>query len=275
MKIREWISQARLALANSSSPELDAELIIGKVLRVDKAALLLMMEKELPVEKVAEANRLQELRENRTPMAYILGSQSFKDLDIRVTSEVLIPRPTTEAIVDATIEVAHKIDAQEIYEIGTGSGVIAIAIAKALPGVRIMASDISKEALEVAQQNVTNFGLENQITLVHSNLGEHIKNARLLVANLPYLPVGLEVSPDVEQEPAIALWSGKDGLDHYRELISSTTFDVAVLEIGADQYETLSSWINTNLPGYKIEPVLDIDGNICGLIAGKVEVLAD
>lgn len=266
MNISEWLRHARSALSNSSTPQLDAELLVGKAFGWERAEIQLHLDDELGEEKRAQLEVLLTLRRSGKPMAYIQGVQAFADFEVEVTPDVLIPRPTTEAIVAAATGVAKEKKINTIYEIGTGSGVIAIALARALPGAKIIATDISPGALAVAQRNVEKLGLDGQIELLISDLGTHITHAELLVANLPYLPSGLEISADVAHEPDIALWSGDDGLDHYRKLLAETSFDWAVLEIGADQYEALVDWIQQNLPDKKSEAVLDLDQTICGIL---------
>lgn len=268
MNISEWLRHARAVLSNSTTPQLDAELLVCKALGIERVEIQLKLDDLLSPDQEALLGDLLAQRFEGRPMAYITGSQSFSDFEVVVNPNVLIPRPTTEAIVSAAIEVATKIQPKVIYEIGTGSGVIAIAMARALPTMKIIASDISPEALEVAKQNVATLGLAEQISLLESDLGRHITHAELLVANLPYLPEDLEISGEVANEPSLALWSGKDGLAHYRELLGSTSFDWAVLEIGADQFASLGDWIQQNLPDRRVEAIHDLDKTICGVLIG-------
>lgn len=266
ISISEWLRHARSVLSNSTTPQLDAELLVCKALGIERVEIQLRLDDLLTEPQEELLINLLEQRQTGKPMAYITGAQSFGDFEVEVNTDVLIPRPTSEAIVLAAVGIAKRIKAKTIYEIGTGSGVIAIALARQIPDTEIIASDISAAALRVAEGNVARLGLSNQIKLVESDLGAHIAHAELLVANLPYLPEGLEVSTEVANEPGLALWSGADGLEHYRKLLSNTSFDAAVLEIGADQYPALTAWVMQNLPDKRVEAVLDLDQSICGVL---------
>lgn len=283
--VRDWLADAsRLLLSASSTPRLDAELLLAARLKIDRASIpTLLQEGLLPADR-EWLDRAVAKRLDRTPMAYILGYKDFLDFRLSVTPDVLIPRPETEAIVrtalDAVIpdlirdpapkgplrENKNQQNFPAVYEIGTGSGAIGIGLARALPQVQIVASDISEAALDIARKNANDLGVSSQIEFIQADLGSHIEHAQLLVANLPYLPADLIVAKELEMEPQIALWSGADGLDHYRRLFTETSFDVAVIELGADQYSTFATWIQDTQQDKSIRPIKDIDGKIVGMI---------
>lgn len=269
MTILDWIHRAELVLTNSDSPRLDAELLVCHVLGWDRVNLQLQLREEL---KEKDENRLEELLTRRStsePMAYILGQQSFSDFMLEVEKSVLIPRPETESVLNTAVMLAKDNHLNRIYEIGTGSGAIAIGLARALPNATIIASDISPEALKVARRNVEKYNLQDRVELILSDLGDHIYRAELVVANLPYLPTDLKVSPEVNHEPQVALWSGDDGLDHYRKLLSNVDFEIAVIELGSNQYQPLVEWVATNLDKKITLPITDIGGEVVGMIIKK------
>jgi release factor glutamine methyltransferase len=155
--------------------------------------------------------------------------------------------------------------AKTIYEIGTGSGAVAIALAKQLPEIKIVVSDVSNPALAVARWNIRHYKLTNQIKTIRSHLGQHIKQPSLIVANLPYLPTSLEPRQELMFEPKLALYADDNGLALYKELFNQTNFTAAVIELGANQYQPMIEWLANKFPRAKIDSVKDIDGTICGL----------
>lgn len=269
LTIHQWLQHARAMLANSTSPQLDAELLACHVLDWDRATLQLHLDEELSEIQLHQLDEILEERSVGKPMAYILGHQSFLDFEVEVDKAVLIPRPETETIVKKAIEIAQEKNISTVYEIGTGSGAIAIGLARALPDTKIIASDISPKALEIAKKNIDLLKVQDRVELVQSDLGEHIHHAELLVTNLPYLPDNLKVDDNLRHEPDVALWSGRDGLDHYKKLFSSVSFDTAVIELGAHQYIPLSDWISQNLTTHQVEQAKGIDGEIVGMIISR------
>ena len=262
----DWLKAAAQQLGKSPTASLDARLLLAEVLNLEPNQVLLHLDEHLNPNQLNKLSAIHKQRRDGVPLAYIVGRKDFADFQVKVNKSVLIPRPETEAVLAAAIECAREIKPQTIYEVGTGSGVLAIGMARALPGVEIIASDISAAALRVAQTNITEHGLDNQIQLVQSDLAVGIEDAELLVANLPYLPTGLKVSREVKQEPGIALWSGKDGLDHYRKLFTETKFGVAVIELGANQYQILKSWVSTHLNKASCSPITGLDSQTVGMI---------
>ncbi len=172
------------------------------------------------------ADRFQALiarRAAREPFAYIVGRQEFWGLEIEVSSSVLIPRPETELIVEAACE-AHPDPSAPIAvaDVGTGTGCIAVAIAKERPLAAILATDVSGAALDVARRNAERLGVANRITFRQADLLEGIDGAfDLVVSNPPYVRSGDRpgIQPEVQFEPAEALYGGDDGLGVVRRLV--------------------------------------------------------
>jgi release factor glutamine methyltransferase len=208
---------ASLAAAGCDTPALDAELLIADALGVDRAALVAQPELGIPAGAARVIGDRIRRRVEREPVAYILGRKGFRRIELAVDSRVLVPRPETELLVEAALEL---LEGARVHEVGTGSGAVALALRDERPDLTVAASDASPHAVEVARANALRLGLGLELS-VHRGLppGEY----DLVVANLPYVREdewpGL--APEiVKYEPREALVSGTDGLDAIRELVS-------------------------------------------------------
>ena len=158
---------------------------------------------------------------SREPLAYITGLQSFFGLEFNVTPHVLIPRPETELLVEKAIQAAGQFQrGLTIADVGTGSGCISITLAKSVSSARIIATDISFHALQVARVNIQQHHLDRRVQLVQTDLLDGIcTKFHIICANLPYIPTGkLSKLPILNYEPHLALDGGKDGLTFIRQL---------------------------------------------------------
>jgi len=171
--------------------------------------------------------KLVERRLNREPLQQILGHWGFWSLDLRVTRDVMVPRSETECLVEEALNVArtYKNERIRILDLGTGSGNIAIALAHELSRAQVIATDISREALEVARDNAQMLGLEERILFLQGDLFLPVDRKRfdLIVSNPPYIPTAVIKSLDPEIrcfEPIIALDGGEDGLGLLRRIIA-------------------------------------------------------
>ena len=168
-----------------------------------------------------------------TPIQYVMGHTEFHGLDFLVDERVLIPRPETEILVDAVVDIIKGARGQgqgsremRILDLGTGSGNIAIALTKSTPDCRIIASDISEGALEVARLNARRHGVADRIEFVVSDLFDNIKDVfDVIVSNPPYIarPEFETLQQEVLMEPRVALDGGSDGLDFYKKIIAAGT----------------------------------------------------
>jgi release factor glutamine methyltransferase len=196
-------------------------------------------------------------RARREPVSQIVGHREFWGLDFEVTRDVLTPRPETELIVQATLDVcAHpaQLDGWPpiIADIGTGSGCIAIALATELPDAMFVASDVSLAALSVARRNAVRHGVSRRIAFLHTDRIAPESDVEIIVSNPPYIPARERASlaPEVlEYEPARALFGGTDGLDFYRKLFHLVGDEVAengrmIVEVGYDQAASVRSLMN-------------------------------
>jgi release factor glutamine methyltransferase len=262
MTLREAIAWAAGQLSQSShlrtNAHRDAALLLLHVLGISRADMLANPGRLLPSDQVTEFERLVARRLTHEPVQYITGEQEFFGLPLRVTPAVLIPRPETEHLVEAVLsELSQPPSPLNIADIGTGSGAIAIALANHLPSARIIATDISPAALEVAAENAAHNRVADRIRFVESDLLEAIAPDApfdAIVSNPPYVAFadGKDLHPQVRDfEPATALFATGNGLDVYRRLIPQANVSLRpagliALEIGQGQQpaiaELLSGW---------------------------------
>ncbi|NQT50253.1 peptide chain release factor N(5)-glutamine methyltransferase [Candidatus Kuenenbacteria bacterium] len=275
-----------------TSPHLDAEVILSFVLKKPKEFLYTYPEQEINKTINQKINSLIEKRAKHYPVAYITNNKEFFGLDFFVNEDVLIPRPETELLVEECLRCIWKQRAAKshpdvrngrdrslhlgtylglhVAEIGTGSGCISISLAKNSKA-KIIATDISAAALKVAKRNARKHKVLSKIKFYQGNLLEPIKNKKIdiLVANLPYLDTNyknLLNSSDKKAlrfEPSLALYSGKEGLDHYAEFFEQVAElkhkpKLILVEFGPKQTSALKKIIhqhlNNNLKLVKVQP---------------------
>ncbi len=250
MLVHELLTIASITLAKAGveNAQIDAELLLGHCLKKSRSSLYLLSKEELSVDILLAFKTLLKRREQREPLAYILGVQEFWSMDFLVSSDVLIPRPETEQLLETAIKY-WKDSTQHsgyILDLCCGSGVIAIVLAKEL-GVKILAIDISREALLVAKENSKKNGVLNQIHFMQSDLFSACINKpfiSMIVSNPPYVSqqdIAHGLQNEVQcYEPHLALDGGDKGL----EIITRIAEDLSPLmlsdstlfmEIGAEQ----------------------------------------
>jgi release factor glutamine methyltransferase len=235
--VRDALDSAVIALtaAGCDTPRLDAELLLAAAMGVDRAALV--ADPGRPVEPDA-ARRFMEYaarRREREPVAYILGRKGFRHIELAVDPRVLIPRPETEQVVEAALTLP---EGARVCDVGTGSGAIALALKHERPDLRVVATDVSADALAVARENAALLGLE--VELVHGDLLSAVPgDLDAVVSNPPYVQDGARLAPEiVRYEPALALRAGRDGLDVVRRLVpdvAASGVPFAALEVGDGQ----------------------------------------
>jgi release factor glutamine methyltransferase len=216
MTIGEFLTTATADFkqAGIESARLDALILLEDAIGQDRALLLAYPERDIPPHLVAGLNTQRARREQQIPLAYIRGHAPFYGREFHVTEHVLVPRPETEAMIELLKQHAPKTPLR-VGDIGTGSGILGITAALELPDVTAHLYDISEAALDVAKQNakrhsVTAHGARHDllagVTTVHD----------VLLANLPYVPEHLPLNEAAKHEPRQAIFSGPDGLDHYK-----------------------------------------------------------
>jgi len=260
LDVVRWTT-ARFSERGLGTPRLDAELLVAHVLSLPRLQLYVQFERVLSPEELGALREMIKRRQGGESVAYLTGRKEFWKLEFAVDARVLVPRPDTETLVEealarlgAPVEggadgapVESSPDGAppvpRIADVGTGSGALAITLAKLRPGAAVFASDASAAALEVARANAERLGAT--VTFVEGDLGAPLAPhapLSLIVANLPYIPTGdLAALPaDVRSEPALALDGGADGLDLVRRLVAEAPGLLAAggalaLEIGAGQ----------------------------------------
>ena len=251
---------ARLGASGIDQERRTAGLLLCQVLRIDRTHLLTGSEKPIDERQYRNYLALVERRAAGEPLQYITGHQEFYGLDFIVTPDVLIPRPETEFLIERVMKLVSESiqDSPLIVDVGTGSGCIAVTIAKLLPRARLIATDASSAALNIAQRNAECHGVRDRIEFLEGDLLAPLAERRLegavdiLASNPPY------VNEDGRQflqrevrdwEPREALFGGADGLDFYRRLLAEAPRLLkpaghVVLEIGFSQFEAISEIVN-------------------------------
>lgn len=248
------VAQAAARLAAGPHAErarLDAETLLLHLLDKDRAWLIAHGNDALPAADLARYGQRIDRRCAGEPIQYIAGACEFYGLPLRVTPDVLIPRPETEHLVEKAIALAACWHHPRIVDVGVGSGAIAIALAHALPQAHITAVDVSPAALDVARANALQNRVAQRIEFVQNDLLRSFEEHRfdLVVSNPPYVPLADRPTLSVEvreHEPALALFAGDDGLAIYRRLIPQAAHVLSVggcivLEIGYGQSPALQS----------------------------------
>jgi release factor glutamine methyltransferase len=264
--------------AASTTPRLDAELLLAHVLGHSRARVLASGPGPLTAEQMARFRALVARRAELEPVAYLVDHKEFFGLDLIVDRRVLVPRPETELLVEMALA-RFKDKAFErlnVADIGTGSGCIAIALAKYLPAAELIAVDISPGALEVARANAERHGVAERVRLVQGDLLAPLdRRVELLVSNPPYTVLS-EIDAGVRRhEPHGALDGGQDGLDLYRRLLDEAPAKLrpggaVLLEIGATQGTAVSELARRHFHNAQIAVHKDLAG-----LDRVVEILTD
>jgi release factor glutamine methyltransferase len=231
MLINQALKQAIIHLKNiSKTPSLDAEVLLSFVLKKDRAYLFAHLDKELTKTQHSRYKKLISRRKKCEPVAYITNHKEFYGLDFYVNKNVLIPRPETELAVETVLDIINvkkkRSNNLNIADVGTGSGCIAISLAKNLPKTKLHAADISNKALNIAKINAKNHKVLSRIKFYHGNLLSPISKKTkfdIIIANLPYLSEKQykETKKDVKKyEPKSALVAQKQGMDLYIKLLN-------------------------------------------------------
>lgn len=254
-----------------ASARLEAEILLAHTLKISRALLLARLGDAISDADAAQFAGMVARRAQREPIAYIVGHQSFYGLDLVVDRRVLIPRPETEHVVELALGALKKIPNPEpvIVDVGTGSGAIALALARHASSPKIMATDISRDALAVAQLNATRLNMAERVEFRYGDLLEGIETPiDLITANLPYIPLEREAALPREireYEPRMATIAGLDGLSLIRRLLKQAKGHLArtgfvFLEISEEQGDAARALVNAMLPQAQVELHRDLEG---------------
>lgn len=269
--IRAALLDARHALTGEDAA-LEAEVLLMHALDIDRARLYQRLDKPLTGQDSTAFARLLARRRAHEPLAYITGHREFFALDFEVTPAALIPRPETETLVEYAIAFAREHFSGQpitIADIGTGSGIIAVSLATALPNAHIIATDISADALALARRNAERHTVFNRIDFREGDLLAPLDApVQIIAANLPYVTTEqLDTSPPEirDHEPRLALDGGANGLDVIRRLLNEPPTHVApdgalFCEIGDWQGDAAKSLAASAFPNSNIGVARDLAG---------------
>ncbi|WOE71092.1 peptide chain release factor N(5)-glutamine methyltransferase [Hydrogenimonas thermophila] len=242
MIIEDALRTAAKELSNiAQRPRLEAEILMSYYLNQDRVWLHTNSNKEIG--ELQEFFKLVKRRKEYEPIEYITRRVSFYDIELEVGPGVLIARPETELLVDKAAEIIRKHNLRVMCEIGIGSGAVSIMLAKIFPELKIVATDISEDALNYAKKNINRYGLESRIELYNTNLLDNIdKNIEIIVSNPPYICKEFNLPKPVLFEPKNALIGGESGDELLRKIIlTAKDRDIPhlVCEMGYDQREPI------------------------------------
>jgi release factor glutamine methyltransferase len=263
MTLHELVVDARGRLGRAgirdSEAGFDAEVLARMLLGWDRARFFAGRHDDVPAGFREAYDRLIARRERREPTSYIMGSKEFWGLEFEVSPDVLIPRPETEMLVEEALACVRTLQSHVarpvIVDAGTGSGCLAVVLARELPHAELIATDISRAALHVARRNAMRHGVGDRIHFVQTNFLDGIgSRVDVIVSNPPYVPRSLArgLSPEVlDFEPHVALFGGIDGLDMQRVLLEQASHRLAssgylLMEFGDGQEDdvrtTVGKW---------------------------------
>jgi release factor glutamine methyltransferase len=259
------------------NPRLNSELLLARSLNFSREGLYRNLHSPLKQGEIGALERLIQRRISGEPLQYILGHQEFWSIDFKVDPCVLIPRPETELLVEQSLLILSENSFKRIpsvLEIGTGSGAIAIALAKEVRNIFLVATDISREALGLASENARSAGVGHQIKFVNGDLFGPLRSSKeeglfdMILSNPPYIH-RLEIQALAREvrdyEPGIALDGGEDGLEFYRRIIPEAPFYLReggwlLLEVGQGQGPLVSKLIGEEGDFLKPECIPDLSG---------------
>ncbi len=281
MTIGEALEALERKLANlgAREPDVEARLILAHVLGAEPGEVLARRSDSVDGDALQQAERIAEGRRDGTPLPYLLGRCWFMDFELKIDARAMVPRAETETLVEAAIELAERTGARVIADIGTGSGCIAIALARAMPGARIVATDASREALSLAAENIFAMGLQRRILLLHGSLLEPLRACDMageieaVVCNPPYVSEAemAEAGPELSHEPREALVAGPTGLEVIQQVVeelpSLPELRFAALEVGYGQAAKVAELLQSTLPGWGVEITKDFAGSERGVAA--------
>ncbi|MFZ2126246.1 MAG: peptide chain release factor N(5)-glutamine methyltransferase [Candidatus Microsaccharimonas sp.] len=258
LSVKDWLDDAtrELAAAKIPSARLDAELILAHTIRQNRSFLHAHPEHTLNERQGEIATARLALRLDHVPVAYIIGHKEFYGHRFRVTTATLIPRPESETLIELLDQAIPKNTALiveqplRLVDVGTGSGALGITAKLAYPELQVTLSDVSRHALNIAEQNAGDLKVE--VSILRSNLLESYPFvADIIIANLPYVNPEWERSPETEHEPAEALFAGNNGMSLIFDLLTQTKDKLAsggyiILEADPEQHAAIIARARTH-----------------------------
>jgi release factor glutamine methyltransferase len=251
MTIGEWVTQTVEALHGSgiTTARLDVLVLLADELQLDKSWILAHPEHILQIEQLEKLSTKIVQRANHTPLAYIRGHAEFYGRDFMVNEHVLVPRPESESMVELLKELKLDDRRSTIIDVGTGSGCLAITAKFELPLAQLYAIDIDENCIEITKQNANRLGAD--ISALRGDLLGSFPpidfnlQPLVILANLPYVPNDYPINKAAKHEPKLALFSGKDGLDHYQRLFTEARLlpnlpEIIITEALSTQHDELA-----------------------------------
>ena len=241
----------RFRSSGVESPEVNAEWLLASLLNCSRTELPLRLDESIPDPQLEHLNSQAARRAKREPLQHILGTACFCGLKFQVTPAVLVPRPETEELIELAFEAAKTMPCPVIYDFGTGSGCIAVTLAKRLAKAKVIASDISDEALRLAKANAEQHEVIKRVEFRQADGSAlaAVEQVQLIVSNPPYIPTSeiATLEPEVrDYDPRLALDGGRDGLEFYRMLarlgqVALTPGGSLIAEFGDGQKDEIES----------------------------------
>lgn len=270
MKIADALKKAndKLQAAGVAEHRREASSLLQFVLHERSAYLVSHSEDQLAANQKMIFDACVRRRISREPLQYITGRQEFWGLEFEVTQDVLIPRPETEILVEAAVDMLSKFDCPRFCEVGVGSGCISVSMLNSIKGATAVATDISTPSLQVARLNAKKHGVDNRIDIIEADLFDSLdERFDVIVSNPPYVPDSeiADLQPEVrDYEPRKALTGGADGLDVVRRIAVESpqrlrAGGVLFIEIGHDQAERVTNLFDKSVWG-EIEFLSDLQG---------------
>ena len=262
MTVLEALRTAELRLRAIPEPRLDAEYMLADALHTSRLMMLIDKSRVLTAAEEEAFERMMARREQREPLQYILGSQSFMGFSFKTDPRALIPRNDTEALCEEALR--HIRPGDRVLDLCTGTGALGIAIKKLCPKAIVTATDISEAALSLAEENARS--LQADVRFLQGDLFAPVagEEYEVIVSNPPYIPEALRgrLQAEVEKEPALALFAGEDRLDFYRRIAREAPSRLSpqgwlCLEVGDGEAEAVAALLKTNFESVRILPDLN------------------
>lgn len=275
MTIKEILNQSigKLKEAEVEEASLVSKILLADILEIKKEELIIKSEEEISEEKQEKYLCGIEKIKKGYPLQYITQKREFMKMEFIVNENVLIPRQDTEILVEEAIKQAKE--KKEVLDMCTGSGAIAISLAKYTKNISITATDISEKAIEIAKQNAKKLLENHEIQFIKSDMFENIQNKYdIIISNPPYIKTEEIKNYKLEYEPKLALDGGKDGLKFYKKIIQEgykylNPEGIIMLEIGYDQKEEVKKLIEETKQYKKIYSKKDLYGNDRIIVCSK------
>ena len=254
LKLLGWMKE-HFGARKVDSPRLAAEVLLAHVLGCQRIELYARYDKEPTEQQRATLRELVKRAAEHVPVAYLVGKKEFYSLAFKVTEDVLIPRPETEGVVSEALAIIERLDRPaKVWDVCTGSGCVAVAIANQALEVTVLATDVCEAALAVAAENARALDAGDRVRVARADLlalpaeGADLAPFDVVTANPPYVAEGDEVGESVKYEPRAALYAGKDGLDVIRRLVPMAAGVLAsggalVMEFGRGQADAVRELI--------------------------------